>query len=605
MKTRTFRTRWKAFKKWISGVWNDVVRLFKARSISTQMILTIILIFASFFTLQSILNVAFFRNFYTTQEFDRIHNTLMDYVEQMNEDDTDYYDEMYRFTSEHNAYSVIVDGRYRVLRSSTTNYTITLEDDISGLSYRFLVPDNDHDYALDERISATLYPYADDLYAPAILEGPTTIFYDAGTDCSEETCIEISGLVTAIDKPNNMNYVFDENNLIQHEITKLTNNPDFLDDYAYDSGGVEGYWYRSTDGPIDTLVFVHNLKTWNWIITVVPIVDTGDVIDIVSNYNYYVYATAIVIIFIWSFRISTIMSKPIRNIEGVAREIARLNFNVEAKESNNKENESLSRSINLIASNLKTTLETLNAKNQELLTLYDEQSKQVSLKKQLVSSISHELKTPLMIMQVTVQAILDGIIPDLEQEKELNNLLVEINKSSMMIQDMLQIYRLDDANTKLDVCEFDLAKTVRFFLDDFQQAIRKYELNVDANLQDDVFLEADQKLIKRVISNFLTNAIKYTPTGGDIYIEVSEQGDRIYFELTNYGTTIADDEMDKIWMPFYRTNQEELHPSKTKGSGIGLYLVSEILKAHNAEFGIETVKNGVKAYFLLNKKMDA
>jgi signal transduction histidine kinase len=604
MKNDFFRTKWRAFRKWFSGVSNDIVRLFKARSISTQMILTIILIFASFFVLQSILNVAFFRNFYTTQEFDRIHNTLMDYIDEMNQNDTDYYDEMYAFTTEHNAYSVIVDGRYRVLRSSTTNYTVTIEEGTTTTTYRFLVPDNDHEYDLGESITATLYPYADDLYAPAILEQGGTPFYNAGTDCTEETCFEVSGTVTSIDKPNNMNYVFDENNLIQHEIAKLSSNPDFLDEFAYDSGGAEGYWYRSTDGPIDSLVFVHNLKTWNWIVTVVPIVDTGDVIDIVSNYNYYVYATAIVIIFIWSFRISTIMSKPIRNIELVAREIARLNFNVEAKEFNNKENESLSRSINLIASNLKTTLETLNTKNQELLSLYDEQSKQVSLKKQLVSSISHELKTPLMIMQVTIQAILDGIIPDAEQEKELNNLLLEINKSSMMIQDMLQIYRLDDANTKLDICEFDLAKTVRFFQEDFQQAIRRYELNVDANLQDDAFVEADQKLIKRVISNFLTNAIKYTPTGGDIYIEVSDQGDRIYFELTNYGTTIADEDMDKIWMPFYRTHQEELHPSKTKGSGIGLYLVSEILKAHNAEFGIDNVKNGVKAYFYLPKKMD-
>ena len=281
-----------------------------------------------------------------------------------------------------------------------------------------------------------------------------------------------------------------------------------------------------------------------------------------------------------------------------------MNFNVEAHEYNNRENESLSKSINLIASNLKTTLETLNKKNTELMSLYDEQSKQVSLKKQLVSSISHELKTPLMIMQVTIQGILDDIIPHEDREKELNNVLMEIGKSSMMIQDMLQIYRLDDANTQLEISELDLTETVQYFVKDFENAILKYHLGVDLNVQDDVFVEADHKLIKRVISNFMTNAIKYTPTNGKLYIEVSEHKDHVYFELTNYGTTISETELDNIWMPFYRIETDEMHAAKTKGSGIGLYLVGEILKAHNAEFGIVNVKDGVKAYFKMNKKVD-
>ena len=594
-------TKLDRFKTKLKSFFETLIRLFKARSISTQMILTIILIFASFFTLQSILNVVFFRNFYTTQDFDNIHNPLIEYVERMNDDDSSYYDEMYRFTAENNAYSVIVDGQYRVLRSSTLNYTITIQSSTTGDRYQILIPNNDHNYNLGELLTTILFEY-DDIYAPASLANTSGEIYNSEINCSAESCVNIIGPVIEIDKPNNMNYVFDENILVQREVSKL--NPAFLEEFAYTSGSVEGYWYRSTDGPVESMVFVHNLKTWNWIVTVVPVVDTNDVITIVSNYNYYVYATAIVIILLWSFRISNIMSKPIQNIEGVAREIAKLNFNVEAHEYNNKENESLSRSINLIASNLKTTLETLSTKNQELMSLYDEQSKQVSLKKQLVSSISHELKTPLMIMQVTIQGILDGIVPEAEQVKEMNNILTEINKSSMMIQDMLQIYRLDDANTQLEISEFDLSKTVAFFLEDFDNAIRQYNLNIDANLQDDVFVEADHKLIKRVISNFMTNAIKYTPTGGNIYLEVSDQGSQVYFELTNYGTKINPQDLDKVWMPFYRIDREELHPSRTKGSGIGLYLVSEILKAHQAEYGIENVKDGVKAYFRMNKKVD-
>lgn len=590
--------------KYIKEFFRSFVRIFKARSISTQMIITISLIFLSFFALQTMLNVVFFEDFYTTQEFDRVHETLMDYVESMNDPDDEYYDDMYSFTSSNNAYSVIVTNSFRVLESSSSNYTITVQDATTLDFYQLLIPTIDYDYVTGETLAVTLYEYNNELYAPTIIEKGSDILYASENSCGEETCVDIEGIVTNVDKPNNMNYVFDENILVQNEISKLASDTLNPDDYRYDSGSIEGSWYISTDGPVKSLVFIHDLKRWNKIVTVVPIVDTNDVVDIISNYNYYVYATAIVIIFIWSFRISSIMTKPIQSIELVARQIAQLNFDVEAHEYNSRENESLSRSINLIASNLRTTLETLNTKNQELMELYDEQSKQVSLKKQLVSSISHELKTPLMIMQVTIQGILDGIVPEEEQVQEMNNILDEINKSSIMIQDMLQIYRLDDANSQLEISEFDLTKTVTFFLHDFENAIRKYGLTVDANLQDEVFVEGDHKLLKRVISNFMTNAIKYTPENGELYLEVSEHEDHVYFELTNYGIEIEEQELEKIWMPFYRIEREDLPRNRTKGSGIGLYLVSEILKAHKANFGIVNVKNGVKAFFTLQKKVD-
>jgi signal transduction histidine kinase len=253
---------------------------------------------------------------------------------------------------------------------------------------------------------------------------------------------------------------------------------------------------------------------------------------------------------------------------------------------------------------LKETLDTLNHQNEELSELYDEQVKQVTLKKQLVSSISHELKTPLMIMQVTIQGILDEIIPEEDQEKELKNILDEINKSSIMIQDMLQIYRLEDANTKLELSEFNLSETMYFFISDFENILKKHDLKLDLNLDRKVLIEADNKLIKRCISNFFTNAIRYTPDGGKIYIEVTDKEDKAYFELTNFGVNIPDDDLENIWIPFFRGQNSSDKKLRTKGSGIGLYLVSEILKAHNAEFNIVNVENGVKAYFVINKKVD-
>ncbi len=592
----------KQFLKKVPNFRKSILNFAKNRSISTQLIFTIVLIFASFFILQSFLNISFFRNYYTEQEFDKVHTSLMEYVDTMNGEDSNYYEVMNDFTSENNAYSVITNGNYEIIGSGAILYTLTLEDNDSDNIYEIQIPTNDYTFSENQEITSTFYLYHQNIYSPInYLDNNNEIIYQSAQTCDDVDCIEVTGKITGITQPDNLNYLFIDNSIISNEMRKINSDDFNLDNYKYETESVEGYWYKSTDGAVDTLVFVHHLKTWYRIVTIVPIVNTSDIIDIVSSYNYYVYLTAIAIIFMWSFRLSSIISKPIQNIELVAREIAALNFDEEAHEYNNKENASLSSSINLISSNLKNTLETINSKNKELLDLYEEQSNQVSLKKQLVSSISHELKTPLMIMQVTIQGILDGIIDPEDQDEELLNVIEEINKSSLMIQDMLQIYRLDDANTQLEISEFNLSNVVRYFVDDFETTLKQYNFNLDINVEDNVYVEADEKLIKRVISNFITNAIKYTPKGEKIYIEVSKKMDKIHFELTNYGVSIKKEEIDKIWLPFYRLEQKDASRIRSKGSGIGLYLVSEILKAHDAEFGIHNVKNGITAYFTLNK----
>jgi signal transduction histidine kinase len=569
-------------------------------SMSTQLILTIGLIFISFFALQWLLNNQFFDAYYTNQEFSNVNTSISNYVDSMNRDTADLYDEMYQFTANKNIYSIVVSRDYRIQSSGYNDYIFVVEETGTSEQYTFLVPDNFHNYAVGENVSIEAYTFKQDLYSPITIDIEDQYTYDNGIFCEGDECIDITGTIIEVYKPVNLNYQFENQSIVLQELYKLSSGTIELEVHDYE----DGWWYPSSNDHQDYLVFINELGSFDFIITIVPIENTSNIIAIVSTFNNWIYITAILIVFVWSFRLSRIISTPVKKIEGVAFEIANLNFNVEAHEYNNKENISLSNSINLIAKNLKETLDTLSTKNDELSELYDEQIKQVTLKKQLVSSISHELKTPLMIMQVTIQGILDGIIDEKDQAEELNNVIDEINKSSIMIADMLQIYRLEDANTTLELSEFRLSDTVKFFVKDFENILKKHKLNIELNLDEDLIVEADNKLLKRVISNFITNAIRYTPDKGNIYIEVSQQQDKVYFELTNFGINIDEEELEHIWIPFYRGQKSAQNQKlKTKGSGIGLYLVSEILKAHNANYDICNVENGVKAYFIMDQRM--
>jgi len=581
----------------IKKIPKGIVQFYRDRSMSTQLIITIILIFISFFSLQFILNYQFFEGYFTNEEYDRVHTELIEYVNNMKAIDADYYDEMYTYTSDKNVYSVITNKNFILKGSLYSQYTIEIQDSTTNEFHTFLVPEITYEYTLGEVATVNHYEVRS-----AIKITTDDYEFNNGVSCVlDDGCKTVSGPITTIEKPSNLNIKYEYSLILQQEISKLSTNTISLDTIEYEYG----FHYITDHGDTKYLIFVHELDTFTYIVTAIPIQNTTGIISTISNYNNFVYLTAIAIIFLWSFRLTSILSKPVQNIEAVAREISDLNFNVEAHEYNNKENTSLSKSINLIARNLKETLDTLNTQNDELTQLYEEQVKQTTLKKKLVSSISHELKTPLMIMQVTIQGILDGIIPDEDTEKEMNNVLEEIGKSSMMIQDMLQIYRLEDANTILELSEFNLSETTKFFASDFEHVLNKHNLKLQTEITKSVMIEADSKLISRVISNYFTNAIRYTPDGGKIKLKVSNRGDSAYFEIVNYGANIPEEDLENIWIPFFRgQNIVANQRLKTKGSGVGLYLVSEILKAHNAEFDIINVKDGVKAYFKINKKAD-
>jgi len=247
-------TKLKSMRNTLKSILTFLPRTYRKLSISTQLLVTFILIFVSFFILQTFLNNTFFRSYYTEREFDKVHSVLMDYVDEMNEDDIDYYDAMYDYTTRNNAYSVVVNGQYRILTSSFTSYTVTIQETGTNELFNYIVPNNVYDYSIGETLTVTLYEYNDDLYTPAVIITETAKVLDSEVICTEETCMSVTGEVVEINKPNNLNYFFDENLLVDLELSKMENNVITLQDHEYATGSVDGYWYRSTDGPVDSYI---------------------------------------------------------------------------------------------------------------------------------------------------------------------------------------------------------------------------------------------------------------------------------------------------------------------------------------------------------------
>ena len=127
--------------------------------------------------------------------------------------------------------------------------------------------------------------------------------------------------------------------------------------------------------------------------------------------------------------------------------------------------------------------------------------------------------------------------------------------------------------------------------------IQKKNLNVVVSLDEKIFINADKELISQVISNFITNAFKYTDVDEKIEINVIEDKENYSFEVKNYGSHIDEENLNKIWLPFYRENEDV---DKTS-TGMGLYIVKEILVSHKFEYDVTNFDKGVISYFRVKK----
>jgi len=561
--------------------------LYYKQSLTTQITLLIILVFITFFVIQFFLNTTFFPNFYEQRQIDAFSERNREYINNMSDvTNDDYYSIMFTFAQNNNVVTVMLDESFNLIPSTPPQLSVNVRDTLSSFSYNAIIA-NYRVFRRNENINGVIRPFDDDYWIFTTLSVNQTNVYSS--PCNDPSCRNINGQVISQEVPNNINHAFKNDEIIQFELSKLS--PSFVAPYRFE----DGFRYDSSFGPRNTIVYVNPVGD-NYVLSVFSLENTSTIVAILANYQNLVYLSAVILILLYSFRIGSVASKPIKRVEHVASEIANLNFDIEATEFKSKEAISLTKSINSLSKNLREALETLNKNNHELMELYKNQSQQVDLKKQLVSSISHELKTPLMIIQVTIQGIIDGVIPTEDISEEFETALEEINRSTLLIQDLLDVYRLDSKEVPLLIQEFNFSKMVASLHKEFKLVISQENFHYKESIEDNISISADPKLLKRVLSNFMTNALKYTPFGETIEVNLTQDKQGITFEIINYGTHINESILNDIWAPFYRGPTDQIERSGSTGSGIGLYLVSEILKAHKFDFGINNIDNGIRAY---------
>ncbi|AJA22002.1 TPA: sensor histidine kinase [Bacillus thuringiensis] len=316
-----------------------------------------------------------------------------------------------------------------------------------------------------------------------------------------------------------------------------------------------------------------------------------EAVQMVQDYYIYIIAFVVVLIFLASFYYSKQIAKPLLKINDTTKKIAQLDFTEKIPITSKDEIGDLSKNINVLSNKLHSHIGQLEED-------IEKERKLENTRKEFISGVSHELKTPLSIMKSCISILKDGVA---EHKKEyyFQAMEREVDKMDTLILDMLELAKFESGTYKMKKSAFYIDTVIEDICEHLSVEIEKKELHVHKNIHSFEVI-ANQGRIEQVIVNFITNAIRYTPNKEDIIISAIDEKDRIKVCIENKGTHIEEEQLDKIWDRFYRV--DTARQRSQGGTGLGLAISKNILELHDAEYGVKNTEDGVLFYFYLPKK---
>ncbi|HBF4388131.1 TPA: HAMP domain-containing histidine kinase [Clostridioides difficile] len=315
-----------------------------------------------------------------------------------------------------------------------------------------------------------------------------------------------------------------------------------------------------------------------------------------SKFEFWIWFI-ILVIFIMSidFLLGKFISEPITSINKSAKSMSQLDFSNPCTVNTNDEFGELSRSLNTMSTNLQQALSDLESANIQLEKDVNKERMLLEQRKELVDTISHEMKTPLGIIRAYTEGLMDEV--DEEKKKNYMNVIIEeTDRMNNMIVSLLDLSALEAGVSKLNPERFD-------FIDFVETVAGRLLIDIpDANFyftydlpEYEVFVVADKMRMEQVVENLVINAKKHVVYNGNLDLSITCENGLLLFEIYNDGRFIEQDEISKIWSKFYRSVQSQ----RTGGSGLGLAIVSQILTMQRLEYGVNNRDRGVEFYFMI------
>ncbi len=247
--------------------------------------------------------------------------------------------------------------------------------------------------------------------------------------------------------------------------------------------------------------------------------------------------------------------------------------------------------------NLNGTVDQLNQANSELQQVNAQLVQLDQMKSAFVSQASHDLRTPLTAIKGSLDNLLLGIAGNLneKQERIMSRAVKSVDRLTDLVNDVLDLSRIESGRMVLEESNVPIKTLVENIINENRPAAEQKRIQLTANLESDAIIQADAGKLERVVGELISNAIKYTPEGGNVDVFLTQTDDNVTLSVKDSGIGMTQGECEKIWERFYRTNSSK---SVAKGSGLGLSIAKELVEMHGGSLEVES-KVGEGAEFRL------
>ena len=292
-----------------------------------------------------------------------------------------------------------------------------------------------------------------------------------------------------------------------------------------------------------------------------------------------------------------LITKPVLEISRISEEMSGLHLEWQLDGHRTDELGTLEKSLNSLSHNLSAALSDLRDANKKLEDDIEREKKLEQARTDFFSAVSHELKTPITVIKGQLEGMLLGIGAYKDHGKYLARSLEVANTLETMVQEILTISRLDSAGADFKKDNFDCVQVIRRYLNETEDLMAEKDLQICLDLPATAFINGNKMLMKKVFSNLIGNAVKYSSPGATVQISGHMEGGRLEFSVENTGTHIPDESIPKLFDAFYRVEQSRSR--KTGGSGLGLYVTQQILHQHGSECMVCNTASGVRFSFTI------
>ena len=368
---------------------------------------------------------------------------------------------------------------------------------------------------------------------------------------------------------------------------------------------------KVTTGGFNSILLVGTLENQYKIYIQVPISAIEESVRISNNLLLIIGMVAIVVSRIAASYISKKFTKPILELNAIANKMSKLDFSqkYELDGTDDDEINELGKSINEMSSKLEGTIRQLRNSNIALERDVEEKSKIDEMRKQFISDVSHELKTPIALIQGYAEGLVENVNVDEESKKYYAEVILdESNKMDKLVRQLLELMKLEYGKREFNNDEFDICELIK-------EVIRKCNVMLEEKNIKDVKFDASKKImvyadefyIEQAFTNYLTNAVKHVKeVNGEKYIKIEVKEDiknqTARISVFNTGENLSDENLDRVWGRFYKV--DESRNRADGGTGIGLSLVKAIMNNYNQKYGVENKKDGVEFYFDISLTMN-